>query len=42
MWHIHRSTTYRVLEGKPVGKKTLGRPKGRWEDNIKMGLKERG
>jgi hypothetical protein len=29
---------YRVLEGKPKGKKTLGRPRRRWKDNIKMGL----
>jgi len=27
----------RVLVGKPVGKKTLGRTRRRWEDNIKMG-----
>jgi hypothetical protein len=28
----------RVLVGKPEGKKTLGRPRRRWEDNIKMDL----
>jgi hypothetical protein len=27
---------YRVLVGKPEGKRQLGRPKRRWEDNIKM------
>ena len=27
---------YRVLVGKPEGKKPLGRPRNRWEDNIKM------
>ena len=33
---------YRVLIGKPEGKKLLGRPRRRWEDNIKMDLKEVG
>ena len=28
--------------GRPTGKKPLGRPKRRWEDNIKMGLQEVG
>jgi len=27
---------YRDLVGKPEGKRTLGRPRRRWEDNIKM------
>ena len=31
---------YKVLVGKPEGKKPLGRPKSRWEDNIKMDLQE--
>jgi hypothetical protein len=31
---------YRVLVGRPEGKRPLGRPKRRWEDNIKMDLKE--
>jgi hypothetical protein len=31
---------YRVLVGKPEGKRPLGRPRRRWEDNIKMDLKE--
>jgi len=31
-----------VLVGKPEGKKTLGRPRCRWEDNIKMDLPEVG
>ena len=34
--------TYRVLVGKPVGKRPLGRPRRRWEDNIKMDLREVG
>jgi hypothetical protein len=34
--------TYWVLVGKPEGKMLLGRPKRRWEDNIKMDLQEVG
>jgi hypothetical protein len=33
---------YMVLVGKPEGKRPLGRPRRRWEDNIKMGLREVG
>jgi len=33
---------YRVVVGKPEGKKPLGRPRRRWEDNIKMDLQEVG
>jgi len=33
---------YRVLVGKPGGKRPLGRPWRRWEDNIKMDLQEVG
>jgi len=32
----------RVLVGKPEGKRPLGRPKRRWEDNIRMDLQEVG
>jgi hypothetical protein len=31
---------HRVLVGKPEGKRPLGRPRCRWEDNIKMDLQE--
>ena len=31
---------YSVLVGKAVGKRPLGRPRHRWEDNIKMDLQE--
>ena len=31
---------YRVLVGKPEGKRPLGRPRRRWDDNIKMDLQE--
>jgi hypothetical protein len=33
---------YRVLVGKSEGKRPLGRPRHRWEDNIKMNLQEVG
>ena len=32
----------RVLVGKPEGKRSLGRPRRRWEDNIKIDLQEVG
>ena len=31
---------HRVLVGRPEGKRPLGRPRHRWEDNIKMDLEE--
>jgi hypothetical protein len=33
---------YRVLVGRPKGKRPLGRPRHRWEDNIKIDLSEIG
>jgi hypothetical protein len=33
---------YRLLVGRPEGKRTLGRPRRRWKDNIKMDLREIG
>jgi hypothetical protein len=33
---------YRVLVGRPEGKRPLGRPRRRWEDKIKMDLREIG
>ena len=33
---------HRVLAGKPEGKRPLGRPRHRWEDNIKTSLQEVG
>ena len=33
---------YRILVGKPEGKRHLGRPRRRWENNIKMELREAG
>ena len=37
-----RKGVYRVLVGKPEGKRPLGRPRRRWEDNIEMDLQEVG
>jgi hypothetical protein len=35
-----RRGMYSVFVGKPEGKRPLGRPRHRWEDNIKMDLQE--
>jgi len=37
-----RRGVYRILVGKPEGKRSLGGPRRRWEDNIKMDLQELG
>jgi len=37
---VERRGVYRVWVGKPEGKRPLGRPRCRWEDNIKMTLQE--
>jgi hypothetical protein len=37
-----KRNAYRILVGKPEGKRPLGRPRGRWVDNIKMDLRETG
>ena len=39
---LERLGVYKVLMGKPEGKRPLGRPRRRWEDNIKMDLQEVG
>jgi hypothetical protein len=39
MWGKRRSL-YKVLVGKPEKKRQLGRPRGRWKDNIKIDLQE--
>ena len=33
---------FKILTGKPTGKRPLGRPRRRWEDNIRMDLEEIG
>jgi hypothetical protein len=35
-----RRSVYRVLVGRPEDKRPLGRPRRRWDDNIKMDLRE--
>jgi hypothetical protein len=35
-----KRNAYRILVGKPEGKRPLGRPRRRWEDNIRMDLRE--
>jgi hypothetical protein len=35
---VGRGGAYRVLVGRPKGKRPLGRPRHRWDDNIKMDL----
>jgi hypothetical protein len=35
-----RRKAYRILVEKPEGKRSLGRPRRSWEDNIKMDLRE--
>jgi hypothetical protein len=44
MWHTwgRREVFYRVLAVRPEGKRPLGRPRHRWEDNIKLDLREIG
>ena len=37
-----RRSVHRILVGKPEGKRQFGRPRLRWEDNIKMDLQEVG
>jgi hypothetical protein len=37
-----RRGAYRVLVGRPEGRRPLGRPRCRWENNIKMDLREVG
>jgi hypothetical protein len=39
---MYGGVVYRVLVGKPDGKRPLRRPRHRWEDNIKMDLQELG
>jgi len=39
---VEERGVYRVLVGKPEGRRTLGRPRRRWVDNIRMDLQEVG
>jgi hypothetical protein len=40
MWE--KRNTYRILVGKPEGRRPLGRPRRKWVDNIKIDLREIG
>ena len=35
-------SAFKILTGKPTGKRPMGRPRRRWEDNIRMNLEEIG
>ena len=35
-------SAFKILTGKPAGNRHLGRPRRRWEDNIRMDLEENG
>ena len=35
-------SAFKILTDKPTGKRPLGRPRRRWEENIRMGLEEIG
>ena len=37
-----RKVSFKILIGEPKGKRYIGRPRLRWEDVIRMGLKEMG
>jgi hypothetical protein len=39
---VAKRNAYRILVGKPEGKRPLGRPRGRWVDKIKMDLRGMG
>jgi hypothetical protein len=39
---MEKEVLYRVLVGKPEGKRPLGRPRRRWEGNVRMDLQEVG
>jgi hypothetical protein len=40
--HIGGRGVHRVLVGKPEGKRSLERPRSRWEDNVEMDIREIG
>jgi hypothetical protein len=40
--HGAKRNTYRILVGKPEGKRPQGRPRRRWENNIRMDLRDIG
>jgi hypothetical protein len=40
MLHAWERNVYKILVGNPEGKRPLGRPRRRWEDGIRMDLRE--
>jgi hypothetical protein len=42
VYGVQPSSRYRILVGKPEGRRPLGRPRRRWVDNIKIDLREIG
>jgi hypothetical protein len=42
MWHAWERKVYKGLVGKPEGKRQLGRPRRRWEDGVRMDIREIG
>ena len=36
------TSAFKILTGKPTGRRSMGRPRRRWEDNIRMDLEEIG
>jgi hypothetical protein len=42
VWHAWERNVYRVLMGNPEGKRPLGRPRRKWEDGIRMDLRDIG
>jgi hypothetical protein len=43
MWHAwERRKVYKVLVGKPEGKRALGRPRHKWKNGIRIDLRETG
>jgi hypothetical protein len=41
-WHVWGEEIYRALVGKPEGRRPLGRPRRRWENNIRIDFREIG
>ena len=41
-WMEEGKSAFKILTGKPTGKRSLGRPRRRWEDNIRKYLEEMG
>jgi hypothetical protein len=42
VWMGEEKNVYRIFVGKPEGKRSLGRPRSKWEVNIKIYLQEMG